>query len=148
HAKRGWERFTQKVIDTVAASRTNGIVFMAWGTPAGQRVAKIDRRRHLVLQAVHPSPLSAHRGFMKCGHFKKANEWLQERYGEDGPINWSLVPPKAAAGKAITQAASASTTTTTQIHEKITVTQKTAEKKDEYDDDEIEALLVSETNLS
>lgn len=66
HAKRGWEQFTQKVIDTVAATRTRGVVFMAWGSPAAQRVAKVDRNRHLVLQAVHPSPLSAYRGFVSC----------------------------------------------------------------------------------
>ncbi|ROV94972.1 hypothetical protein VMCG_08344 [Cytospora schulzeri] len=90
HANRGWERFTQRVIDLVAARRTHGVVFMAWGTPAGKRVQKIDKKRHLVLTSVHPSPLSAARGFFKCGHFKKANEWLLSRYGEEGEIDWSL----------------------------------------------------------
>lgn len=90
HANRGWERFTQKVIDLVAARRTTGVVFMAWGTPAGKRVQKIDRKRHLVLTSVHPSPLSANRGFFTCGHFKKANEWLLTRYGDNGEIDWSL----------------------------------------------------------
>ncbi|ROV93352.1 hypothetical protein VSDG_06873 [Cytospora chrysosperma] len=92
HANRGWERFTQKVIDLVAARRTHGVVFMAWGTPAGKRVQKVDKKRHLVLTSVHPSPLSAARGFFKCGHFKKANEWLLSRYGEEGEIDWSLGP--------------------------------------------------------
>ncbi|KAF3764392.1 uracil-DNA glycosylase, partial [Cryphonectria parasitica EP155] len=92
HANRGWERFTQKVIDLVAARRTRGVVFMAWGSPAGKRVQKIDGKRHLVLRAVHPSPLSASRGFFDCGHFKKANEWLVTRYGEAGEIDWSLGP--------------------------------------------------------
>lgn len=65
---------------------------MAWGTPAGKRVQKIDKKRHLVLTSVHPSPLSAARGYFKCGHFKKANEWLLSRYGEEGEIDWSLGP--------------------------------------------------------
>ncbi|KAK3693587.1 uracil-DNA glycosylase-like protein [Podospora appendiculata] len=91
HSNRGWERFTQKVIDIVAAKRTRGVVFMAWGTPAGKRVQKIDQKRHLVLKAVHPSPLSASRGFFTCGHFKLANEWLATRYGEDEMVDWALI---------------------------------------------------------
>lgn len=91
HANHGWERFTQRVIDLVAAKRTRGVVFMAWGTPAGKRVAKVDGGKHLVLKAVHPSPLSASRGFFTCGHFKKANEWLVTRYGERGEVDWALV---------------------------------------------------------
>ncbi|PHH67034.1 hypothetical protein CDD81_4429 [Ophiocordyceps australis] len=92
HANHGWERFTQRVIDLVAQKRTHGVVFMAWGTPAGKRVQKVDKQRHLVLQSVHPSPLSASRGFFECGHFKKANEWLVTRYGDDGEIDWALAP--------------------------------------------------------
>ncbi|KAJ6442981.1 uracil-DNA glycosylase [Purpureocillium lavendulum] len=92
HANRGWERFTQKVIDLVAQKRTRGVVFMAWGTPAGKRVQKVDKSRHLILQSVHPSPLSASRGFFDCGHFKAANEWLVTRYGDDGEIDWALTP--------------------------------------------------------
>ena len=65
---------------------------MAWGTPAGKRVQKIDQGRHLVLKSVHPSPLSASRGFFDCGHFKKANTWLVDRYGEEGEIDWALAP--------------------------------------------------------
>ncbi|KAK3329722.1 uracil-DNA glycosylase-like protein [Apodospora peruviana] len=90
HSNRGWERFTQKVIDLVAAKRTRGVVFMAWGTPAGKRVLKVDAKRHLVLKSVHPSPLSASRGFFTCGHFKQANEWLVTRYGEAGQVDWAL----------------------------------------------------------
>lgn len=90
HANRGWERFTQKVLDLVAAKRTRGVVFMAWGTPAGKRVAKIDAKRNLVLKSVHPSPLSASRGFFTCRHFRLANEWLVGRYGPDGEIDWAL----------------------------------------------------------
>ncbi|CAZ83170.1 unnamed protein product [Tuber melanosporum] len=88
HANRGWEKLTQKVIDVVAARK--GVVFLAWGKPAEKRVAKVDKRKHAVLLAAHPSPLSASRGFFDCGHFRKANEWLVERYGEDAEINWSL----------------------------------------------------------
>ncbi|KAH6656956.1 uracil-DNA glycosylase-like protein [Truncatella angustata] len=92
HANRGWEKFTQRVIDLVAQKRTRGVVFMAWGTPAGKRVVKVDKKRHLVLTSVHPSPLSASRGFFDCGHFRKANDWLVTRYGEGSEIDWDLVP--------------------------------------------------------
>ena len=66
HANRGWEKFTQKVIDIVAKKRTNGVVFLAWGSPAAKRVSKVDKVRHCVLQSVHPSPLSAARGFVSA----------------------------------------------------------------------------------
>ncbi|KAK3300849.1 uracil-DNA glycosylase-like protein [Chaetomium fimeti] len=91
HSNRGWERFTQRVIDLVAARRARGVVFMAWGTPAGKRVVKVDQKKHLVLKSVHPSPLSAARGYFTCGHFKAANEWLAKRYGEGGRVDWALV---------------------------------------------------------
>ncbi|KAH8704721.1 uracil-DNA glycosylase-like protein [Talaromyces proteolyticus] len=94
HAGRGWERFTQKAIDTVAKVRTRGVVFLAWGTPAGKRVAAINKERHNVLQSVHPSPFSAKNGFFTNRHFKLCNEWLAERYGEDAMIEWSLNPKK------------------------------------------------------
>ncbi|WEW55616.1 uracil DNA glycosylase [Emydomyces testavorans] len=104
HSKHGWERFTQKAIDLVAKVRTRGVVFLAWGSSAAKRVAHIDRAKHCVLQSVHPSPLSAHNGFKKnstntwdikftCGHFKKANQWLENRYGVEGIIDWSLTKP-------------------------------------------------------
>ena len=98
HANHGWERFTQKVIDTVVKVRSRGVVFLAWGTPAQKRCAKITGTKHLVLKSVHPSPLSASRGFFDCGHFKKTNEWLSERYGVDGEINWDLSGTKPAKG--------------------------------------------------
>lgn len=91
HANRGWEKFTQRVIDLVAQKRTRGVVFMAWGTPAGKRVMKVNKQAHLVLQSVHPSPLSASRGYFDCGHYKKSNEWLVSRYGKDAEIDWALV---------------------------------------------------------
>ena len=97
HAGKGWEKFTQKVIDLVAQKRVKGVVFLAWGSPAQKRCAKINGNKHLVLKAVHPSPLSASKGFFDCGHFKQANEWLQERYGEEGVIDWNLnVDPEKA----------------------------------------------------
>ncbi|THZ69826.1 uracil-DNA glycosylase [Aureobasidium pullulans] len=90
HAGKGWEKFTQKVIDLVCQKRTHGVVFLAWGSPAQKRCAGINGSKHYVLKSVHPSPLSAHRGFFDCGHFTKANEWLKERYGDDGVIDWNL----------------------------------------------------------
>ncbi|KAK3396560.1 putative uracil DNA N-glycosylase [Sordaria brevicollis] len=91
HANRGWERFTQRVIDLVNERQKRGVVFVAWGAPAGKRMGKVDERRHLVLRSVHPSPLSAHRGFFEAGHFRKANEWLEQKYGKGGRVDWSLV---------------------------------------------------------
>jgi uracil-DNA glycosylase len=64
HSGKGWERFTQKVIDTVVKNRPNGVVFLAWGTPAQKRVVGINGQKHLILKSVHPSPLSAARGFV------------------------------------------------------------------------------------
>ncbi|KAH7628818.1 putative uracil DNA N-glycosylase [Sordaria sp. MPI-SDFR-AT-0083] len=61
HSGKGWEKFTQRVIDLVNERQKRGVVFMAWGAPAGKRVSRVDGKRHLVLRSVHPSPLSAHR---------------------------------------------------------------------------------------
>jgi uracil-DNA glycosylase len=105
HANRGWEKFTQRVIDVVAQRRTRGAVFVAWGSPAAKRVAKIDTVRHLVLKSVHPSPLSASRGFFECGHFRKANDWLVKRYGPDGEIDWALTPGQSTKEHGIEDAA-------------------------------------------
>ncbi|KAK4105388.1 uracil-DNA glycosylase [Parathielavia hyrcaniae] len=99
HSNRGWERFTQRVIDLVAARRARGVVFMAWGTPAGKRVLRVDAKRHLVLKSVHPSPLSASRGFFTCGHFRTANEWLAERYGPQGRVDWALTEGASVLGE-------------------------------------------------
>ena len=90
HAGRGWETFTDAVVRKVARNR-EGVVFMLWGAHA-QKKAKnvIDRKKHLVLEAVHPSPLSAHRGFFGCKHFSKANEYLKSR--DVKPIDWSFLP--------------------------------------------------------
>ncbi|OQV01274.1 hypothetical protein CLAIMM_06658 [Cladophialophora immunda] len=94
HSNHGWEKFTQKVIDTVVKLRTRGVVFLAWGTPAQKRCEKITGARHLVLKSVHPSPLSASRGFFDCGHFRKTNDWLETRYGKEGIIDWDLNVPQ------------------------------------------------------
>ena len=90
HSNKGWEQFTQKVIDTVVKMRSRGVVFLAWGTPAQKRCARINGTKHVVLKSVHPSPLSAMRGFFDCKHFQLTNEWLKERYGGEGEIDWSL----------------------------------------------------------
>jgi len=96
HQGKGWERLTQKVIDTVVRERRSGVVFLAWGSPAQKRVVKVGAP-HLVLKSVHPSPLSASRGWFDCGHFKKTNEWLKARYGDDAEIDWNLnVDPEKA----------------------------------------------------
>ncbi len=87
HRGRGWEQFTDRVIEVIDRER-EGVVFMLWGSYAQRKGAIIDGSRHCVLKAPHPSPLSAHRGFFGCGHFRAANDYLQQR-GE-APIDWSL----------------------------------------------------------
>lgn len=86
HQKKGWEQFTDAVIHALNDQHRN-IVFMLWGAYAQKKGAFIDRNRHLILESVHPSPLSAHRGFLGCGHFKKANEYLEE-HGQPA-IQWT-----------------------------------------------------------
>lgn len=76
HAKLGWEQFTDRVIATLNAERS-GIVFLLWGSHAQKKGQFIDRQKHHVLMAPHPSPLSAHRGFLGCGHFSETNRLLQ-----------------------------------------------------------------------
>ena len=87
HQGKGWERFTDKVVETVNRHR-EGVVFLLWGSHARKKGQHIDRRRHLVLEGPHPSPLSAYRGFFGCRHFSKANTWLQQK-GQN-PIDWAL----------------------------------------------------------
>jgi uracil-DNA glycosylase len=89
HAGRGWEGFTDHVIETLARER-EGLVFLLWGSYAQGKGKLIDPRRHCVLRAPHPSPLSAHRGFFGSGHFSKANRYLAGR--GVSPIDWSLPP--------------------------------------------------------
>jgi len=87
HQGKGWEGFTDSVIDHLNRER-EGLVFLLWGSYAQAKGALIDPRRHRVLKAPHPSPLSAHRGFIGCGHFSKSNQWLTE-HGQS-EIDWSL----------------------------------------------------------
>jgi len=78
HQGRGWETFTDAVIRKLAEEKEN-LVFMLWGNYAQQKGSVINTSRHLVLKSVHPSPLSAYRGFIGCGHFSAANEYLRKR---------------------------------------------------------------------
>ena len=94
HAGRGWEGFTDHVVQTLDRER-EGLVFLLWGSYAQKKGAVIDPRRHRVLKAPHPSPLSAHRGFLGCRHFSATNQYLA-RQGQV-PVDWRL-PPRADLG--------------------------------------------------
>lgn len=85
HQKKGWEEFTDSVIRSVSQERED-VVFLLWGAYAQKKADLIDSNKHLILKAPHPSPLSAHRGFLGCKHFSKANEYLTSK-GID-PIVW------------------------------------------------------------
>ncbi|MEX2497979.1 MAG: uracil-DNA glycosylase [Wenzhouxiangellaceae bacterium] len=87
HQGKGWEQFTDRVVEVVNRGE-RPVVFMLWGSQAQRKGANIDRSRHLVLTAPHPSPLSAHRGFFGCKHFSQANRWLEEQGLT--PVDWSL----------------------------------------------------------
>ncbi len=93
HQGKGWERFTDQVVRLLNAER-DGLVFMLWGNYALKKGVVIDRQRHLVLTAPHPSPLSASRGFFGCRHFSRANDYLAGQGMQ--PVDWSL-PPAAGA---------------------------------------------------
>ncbi len=85
HAKTGWETFTDRVIDVLNQHR-QGVIFLLWGSHAQKKGQMIDRNKHHVLMAPHPSPLSAHRGFFGCQHFSQTNQILKQ-LGKT-PINW------------------------------------------------------------
>ncbi|MGL5605116.1 MAG: uracil-DNA glycosylase [Plesiomonas sp.] len=85
HAKFGWETFTDAVISAINTHR-EGVIFLLWGAHAQKKGQMIDRQRHHVLTAPHPSPLSAHRGFLGCKHFSQTNQILQQK--DLAPINW------------------------------------------------------------
>ena len=85
HQGKGWEMFTDAVISKLSEGRDN-LVFLLWGSYARRKGAVIDRKRHLVLECAHPSPLSVYRGFFGCGHFRKANKYLAEHGLPQ--INW------------------------------------------------------------
>ena len=86
HQKKGWEEFTDVVIQKINAEKNN-VVFFLWGAYAQKKGESIDRTRHLVLESVHPSPLSASRGFFGNKHFSKCNEYLKNNGKE--PVDWS-----------------------------------------------------------
>jgi uracil-DNA glycosylase len=93
HSKKGWEQFTEVVLRVALENTEDKKVLLLWGTPAQKRFEslklKIKSQDLLVLKSVHPSPLSARRGFFEAGHFKKANDWLIERNVE--PVDWNLL---------------------------------------------------------
>lgn len=87
HQGKGWEVFTDRVI-SVLNEHGQDLVFLLWGSYAQRKGAMIDRKRHLVLQSPHPSPLSAHRGFFGNQHFSRTNAWLQQHHKT--PIDWRV----------------------------------------------------------
>ena len=87
HQGKGWEKFTDAVIQAVNAQE-RPIVYMLWGRPAQAKQSMLTNPKHLVLMAPHPSPLSAHRGFFGCHHFSTANEFLKANGAE--PIDWQI----------------------------------------------------------
>lgn len=87
HQNKGWENFTDEIIRQLNARR-DGIVFLLWGNNAKKKKELITNPQHLILETVHPSPLSASKGFMGCGHFKKANEFLISNL--KSPIDWQI----------------------------------------------------------
>ena len=87
HQNKGWEYFTDACIEALDREREH-LVFLLWGSYAQAKGRLIDGKRHRILKAPHPSPLSAHRGFLGCGHFSSTNQYLEET-GQT-PINWQL----------------------------------------------------------
>lgn len=87
HQGRGWEQFTDAVIEAVN-NEDRPIVFMLWGRPAQMKASMLNNPKHLILKAPHPSPLSAYRGFFGCRHFSKANEFLKSNGIE--PVDWQI----------------------------------------------------------
>ncbi len=87
HAAKGWQPFTDRIIEVVSARRPH-LVFLLWGSHAQGKQKLIDATKHLVLKSAHPSPLSAHRGFNGNGHFSRTNKYLQQQGLE--PIDWRL----------------------------------------------------------
>ncbi len=88
HQGRGWEEFTDAVISHLSNERDD-LVFMLWGSYAQKKGQVIDANKHCILKAPHPSPLSAHRGFLGCKHFSQANSWLADKQLD--PIDWTKV---------------------------------------------------------
>ena len=87
HQGRGWEQFTDAIIQAVN-EQDRAVVYMLWGRPAQSKIPMLDNLKHLILKAPHPSPLSAYRGFFGCKHFSQANEFLVQNGME--PIDWQI----------------------------------------------------------
>ena len=87
HSKIGWEIFTDNIIE-ILNKREESLIFILWGSNARSKKRLIDTKKHYILEGVHPSPLSANRGFFGCGHFKKANEILKELGKKE--IDWRI----------------------------------------------------------
>ena len=87
HQKRGWETFTNRVIEVVSQEKS-GVVFLLWGRFAQAKESLIDSGKHLILKSAHPSPLSAYNGFFGCRHFSKTNDYLKKQ--EETGIDWTL----------------------------------------------------------
>ena len=87
HQNKGWETFTDAVIQKISQQKSN-VVFLLWGRYAQAKEALVDGSKHLVLKAAHPSPFSAYNGFFGCRHFSLANNYLEEKGIE--PVNWTL----------------------------------------------------------
>jgi len=85
HQKKGWEEFTDHVIQTISQERRD-VVFLLWGGFAQKKAHLIDEKKHLILKAPHPSPLSSYRGFFGCRHFSKTNEYFRTK--DIAPIEW------------------------------------------------------------
>lgn len=90
HEKIGWEKFTDALVQAVSRRRTD-VVFLLWGGSAQKKASLIDKSKHYILTAPHPSPLSAHRGFFGCKHFTKTNAFLLSK--GYAPIDWHLDAP-------------------------------------------------------
>ena len=90
HRDKGWEQFTDRVIELLS-EREQPMVFLLWGSYAQKKAAFVETQKHFILKSPHPSPLSAHRGFFGCRHFSRTNDFLIENGMP--PIDWELLPP-------------------------------------------------------
>lgn len=88
HSRIGWETFTDEIIKIIN-ERREGVIFLLWGNNARSKKKYIDERKNIILETVHPSPLSANRGFLGCGHFKKVNDILKSKGKEK--IDWNII---------------------------------------------------------
>lgn len=91
HKGRGWEKLTDAVVKWISIN-CSGVVFLLWGLPAQKKAAVVDGTKHYLLKSVHPSPLSAYRGFLGCRHFSQCNKLLEQQ-GKD-PIDWTRLSDK------------------------------------------------------